>query len=202
MDFEYFKNKKITVFGLGLHGGGVGIVKFLVLHGAKVVVTDIKTKEDLSSSLAKLKGIKNIEYVLGQHRKEDFLKTDMVIKSPAANWDNPHIKLALENNIPVEMDSGLFFKLCKNPIIGVTGSKGKTTTSSLIFQILKKAGKNPEKIGIGQISVLDKLKNIKKDKDAEMSLYAKNYPDIWKQLLIFSNIVSPSFFFASSASTE
>jgi len=63
----------------------------------------------------------------------------------------------------VEMDSGLFFKLCKNPIIGVTGTKGKTTTASLIHQILKAAGKNPIKIGIGQVSVLDKLSLLKKD---------------------------------------
>lgn len=163
MDFDYFKDKKVTVLGLGLHGGGVGIVKFLVNHGTKVVVTDLKTKEQLAPSIEKLKGLKNIEYVLGQHRNEDFVKTDMVIKNPSVPWDNQHIKLALENKIPVEMDSSLFFKLCKNPIIGVTGTKGKTTTAALIYEILKLAGKNPVKVGSGQISVLDKLDELKKD---------------------------------------
>jgi UDP-N-acetylmuramoylalanine--D-glutamate ligase len=163
MDISFFKNKKITVFGLGLHGGGVGIVKFLVANEAKVIVTDIKTKEQLAPSIEKLKGLKNIQYVLGQHRIEDFTKVDMVIKLPPIPWTDKHIKLALENKIPVEMDSSLFFKLCKNPIIGVTGSKGKTTTATLIYEILKSAGKNPIKIGIGQISVLDKLLVLKKD---------------------------------------
>ncbi|KKQ15373.1 MAG: UDP-N-acetylmuramoylalanine-D-glutamate ligase, partial [Candidatus Moranbacteria bacterium GW2011_GWE1_36_7] len=63
----------------------------------------------------------------------------------------------------VEMDSSLFFKLCKNKIIGVTGTKGKTTTATLIYEILKTVGKNPIKIGIGQVSVLDKLLLLKKD---------------------------------------
>lgn len=163
MTTDFFKNKQVAVFGLGLHGGGVGTVKFLVKHGAKVIVTDIKTKEQLAPSLEKLKGIKNVEYVLGQHRREDFTKVDMVIKTPPVPWNNKHIKLAIENNVPVEVDSSLFFKLCKNPIIGITGTKGKTTIATMIYDILKLAKKNPVKVGIGQVSVLDKLEDLKKD---------------------------------------
>ena len=163
MDNSFFKNKKITVMGIGLHGGGVGTVKFLVAQGAKVIATDLRTKEQLGASLEKLKGLKNIQYVLGHHRMEDFSKVDMVIKNPAAPWSDKHIKFALENKVPVEMDSSLFFKLCKNKIIGVTGTKGKTTTATLIYEMLKTAGKNPIKIGIGQVSVLDKLSLLKKD---------------------------------------
>jgi UDP-N-acetylmuramoylalanine--D-glutamate ligase len=110
-----------------------------------------------------LKDFKNVKYVLGQHRPENFIATDMVIKNPAAPWSNKYVKLALDKKIPVEMDSSLFFKLCKNTIIGVTGTKGKTTTTTLICEILKMAGKNPLKVGIGQTSVLDKLKDLKKD---------------------------------------
>ncbi|KKQ45532.1 MAG: UDP-N-acetylmuramoylalanine-D-glutamate ligase [Candidatus Moranbacteria bacterium GW2011_GWC2_37_8] len=149
--------------GIGLHGGGVATVKFLAMHGAKVIATDLRSKDQLSASLEKLKGLKNVQYVLGQHRMEDFSKVDMVIKNPAAQWNDKHIKFALENKVPVEMDSSIFFKLCKNQIIGVTGTKGKTTTASLIYEILKAAGKNPIKIGISQVSVLDKLALLKKD---------------------------------------
>ncbi|HOW60461.1 MAG TPA: UDP-N-acetylmuramoyl-L-alanine--D-glutamate ligase [Candidatus Moranbacteria bacterium] len=163
MDASFFKDKKITVMGIGLHGGSVGMIKFLSDHGAKVIATDIKTKEHLESSLEKLKGVKNVHFILGHHRNEDFTKVDMVIKNPAVPWNEKHIKIALENNIPVEMDSGLFFKLCKNKIIGVTGSKGKTTTSKIIYDILKSAGKNPIKVGIGQISVMDRLEKLEKD---------------------------------------
>jgi len=163
MDASFFKDKKITVFGFGLHGGGVGVVTYLVEHGAKIIVTDLKTKEQLATSLEKLKGLKNITYVLGQHRGEDVTNTDMVIKNPAVPWSDKHITLALEKKIPVEMDSSLFFKLCKNPIIGVTGTKGKTTTAAIIYQILKSAGKNAVKVGVSQASVLDKLESLKKD---------------------------------------
>lgn len=147
--------------GLGIHGGGVGTVRFFHDAGAKMTVTDIKPKEELQSSLEKIKDLKNINYVLGQHRPEDFSGADMIVKTPPAPWSNKYIKLALEKNIPVEVDSSLFFKLCKNPIVGVTGTKGKTTTSTLIYEILKIAGKNPVKAGIGQTSVLDKLSELK-----------------------------------------
>ncbi|MFA4817560.1 MAG: UDP-N-acetylmuramoyl-L-alanine--D-glutamate ligase [Parcubacteria group bacterium] len=163
MKIEDLKNKKVTVMGLGLHGGGIGTVRFLSGVGAKVIVTDLKSKEELAPSLEKLKDLKGVEYVLGQHRPEDFTNTDMVVKTPPVSWSNKYIKLALEKNVPVEVDSSLFFKLCKNPIIGITGTRGKTTTSTLIFEILKAAGKNPLKAGIGQIPVLSKIEKLRKD---------------------------------------
>ena len=194
MDLSFFKNKKITVYGLGLHGGGVGVVKFLVSKGAKVIVTDLGSREKLAVSLEKLKGFKNIKYVLGQHRIEDFTNVDMVIKNPAIAWTDKHVKLALEKKIPVEMDSSLFFKLCKNKIIGVTGTKGKTTTATLIFEMLKAAGKNPIKVGIGQISVLDKLSLLKKDSVVifELSswrLSALGRAKLSPQIAVFKNVM-------------
>lgn len=149
--------------GLGLHGGGIGTVRFLAFAGAKVTVTDLKSKEELQPSLEKLKDLKNVEYVLGQHRPEDFASAEMVVKTPPVSWSNKYVKLALEKKVPVEVDSSLFFKLCKNKIIGVTGTRGKTTTAALIYEILTAAGKEPVKAGIGQISVLDKLKELKKE---------------------------------------
>jgi len=163
MDKSYLKGKKITVMGLGILGGGEGAVRFLAEVGAIVTVTDIKSSEKLKKSVEKLKDLKNVKFILGQHRTEDFVKTDMVVKNPAVPWNNKHIKLALEKGVPVEMDSSLFFKLCQNSIVGVTGTKGKTTVSSLIYEILKADGKNVIKVGIGDVSVLDKLKMLKKN---------------------------------------
>ena len=179
--------------GLGLHGGGVGTVRFFSEAGAKITVTDLKSKEELSSSLEKLKDLKNVSYVFQQHRPEDFVSADMIIKTPPVPWDNKQIKLALEKKIPVEIDSSLFFKLCKNKIIGVTGTKGKTTTASLIYDILKLAGKNPVKVGIGQTSVLDKLKELNEDNIVvfELSswrLSALGRAKISPQIAVFTNI--------------
>jgi UDP-N-acetylmuramoylalanine--D-glutamate ligase len=162
--FDY-KDKKITVMGIGLHGGGVAAVRFFAEAGAKVIATDLKTETELESSIEKLKDLKNVQFVLGQHRIEDFENVDLVVKSPAALWSSKNIQAALKKKIPVEMDSSIFFKLCKLPIIGVTGTKGKTTTATLISEILKTAGKNVFSAGIGQKPVLDVLGEIGDTKD-------------------------------------
>ena len=195
MTTDYFKNKKITVFGLGLLGGGLGVVKFLAKHGAKkIIVTDIKSKRELKKTVDKLKGVRNVEFVLGYHRIEDFTKVDMVIKNPVISWNNKYIRQALSKKIPVEMDSSLFFKLCKNKIIGVTGTKGKTTTSSMIFNILKYSGKKPLMVGVGTTSVLDKLEELKKDSLVvfELSswrLSALGRAKMSPQVAVFKNIL-------------
>jgi len=163
MKVSDFKDKKITVMGLGLNGGGVGIARFLSLAGAHIIMTDMKSAEELQTSVAELKDVPNIEFVLGEHRRQDFTEVDMVVKNPGVKWMNEYIVAALEKNIPVEIDSSLFFKLCQNPVIGVTGTRGKTTTASLIYEILKTAGKKPVKVGIGQVSVLDKLNELESD---------------------------------------
>lgn len=161
ISWAFFKNKRVTVFGLGLNTGGVGAVRFLAKAGAReIIVTDIKKREELLPSLEKLKGYKNITYVLGQHRPEDFTRADMIIKNPRVPWTNEYVKLAEKNGIPVEMDSSIFFALCKAPIVGVTGSKGKTTTAVLLSHILEQAGKKIVRVGMDRVGVLDELAKI------------------------------------------
>lgn len=160
---ESFQGKRVTVLGLGLHGGGVGTVSALVKAGAQLTVTDIKTADQLQFSLDALKQFQNIMYVLGENRLADFERADMVVISPAVQWSNPCVQFALKKHIPVEMDASLFFRFCPCPIVGVTGTKGKTTVSLLICEMLKSAGKHVVKAGIGQISVLDKLAEARTD---------------------------------------
>ncbi len=159
---QLFSGKRVTVFGLGLHGGGVGTVQFLSRIGARITVTDIKTKEQLQPSLKKLSGLKNITYVLGQHREEDFTRAERVIISPAIPWTNPYVQRALKKGIPVDMDSSIFFSLCSNTIIGVTGTKGKTTTAMFVYTMLKEAGIDVVLVGVGQTPVLTALEKMGK----------------------------------------
>jgi len=162
MTLSDFKDKRVTVMGIGLHGGGVGVIKFLVAQGAKVLATDLRSAEELKESLETLKDLP-VEYVLGQHRLEDFTQTDMVIKNPGVPEDSEFLKASRDKKVPVESDIGIFFELCPAPIIGVTGTKGKSTTASLIAEILIK--KFPQVILAGNIrsSVLKKLPEITKD---------------------------------------
>ena len=116
--------------------------------GAKVLVTDLKSARELAPSIKKLKKYKNhakgrasIKYVLGEHRMEDFKNCDFVLKGQGVALDSPYIKYAKKNGIPIEMDESLFAKLAPEvKIIGVTGTRGKTTTTVLIYEILKEAG--------------------------------------------------------------
>ena len=132
-----FKNKNVTVMGLGLHGGGVGVVKFLAKQRAKILVTDLKTRKELGESLKKLKKYKKIKYILGKHRMEDFKNTDLIIKNPGVPKESGYLQIARKNKVPIETDIGLFFELCPSKkIIGVTGTKGKSTVTTLIAKLL------------------------------------------------------------------
>jgi len=207
---DYFKDKKVTMLGLGLLGRGLNDAKFLAECGADLTITDLKTAEQLKPTLDKLKKYKNIKYVLGKHQLEDFRDCDFVLKSAGVPLDSIYIEEAKKNNIPIEMDESLFCKivseqfcpeqsrgaesisdchceqsvaihpLChsqmqvpismginsgRNPgksemdprllstkleinhgndrkgvfVVGVTGTRGKTTTTYLIYEILKEA---------------------------------------------------------------
>jgi len=124
---KFFKNKRITVMGLGILGRGLGCTKFLAECGAILIVTDLKTEKELTVSLRKLKKFKNIEFVLGRHRLKDFRNKDMIIKSAGVPFNSIYIKEAKKNKIPIEMDVSLFAKYASEVIlIGVTGTRGKS----------------------------------------------------------------------------
>jgi len=134
---QQFKGKKITVMGLGLIGRGVGVTKFLAESGANLIVTDLKTKDQLSTSLKQLSKFKNIKYVLGEHRLEDFRDRDMIIKNTGVPLDSIYIEEAKKNGVSVEMDVSLFAKCAPSVmIVGVTGTRGKSMTTTLIYEIL------------------------------------------------------------------
>lgn len=136
---DYFKGKKITVLGLGLLGRGVGDTAFLSQCGADLIVTDLKTETELRPSLRELKGYKNIQYVLGGHNLEDFRNRDMILKNPDIPIDSPYIREAEAHGIPIEMSASLVAKLTDATIIGVTGTRGKSTVTQLLYHILKEA---------------------------------------------------------------
>lgn len=168
---QNFKGKKITVMGLGLIGRGVGVTKFLAECGADLIVTDLKTKEQLETSLKQLSKFKNIKYVLGEHRLENFRGRNMIIKATGVPLDSIYIKEAKKNGIPIEMDVSLFAKCVPEvTIIGVTGTRGKSMTTTLIYEILKQNEKFLKKniyVG-GNLRGLTTLSLLKKVKDGDI----------------------------------
>jgi len=154
------KDKRITIMGLGLNQGGLGVAKFLAKNGAKILITDLKTKVELAPTLEKLKDF-DIKYILGRHREEDFINTDMIIQNPAVPHNSKYLKIARTHRIPIETDLGLFLQLCPSKkIIAIAGTKGKSTVSNLTYHIFKQAQKEVALAGNIGISVLDILEKI------------------------------------------
>lgn len=156
------RNKRVLVFGLGAHGGGVGVAQWLVAQGARVTVTDLKRAEELSAALDALRGLP-IEYVLGEHREQDFLGADLVVRNPAVPRESEWLRFARAHHIPVEMEMSLF--LARLPrgaaqVIGITGTKGKTTTTLMTGAILRRANPNTVVAGNLRVSALELLDRI------------------------------------------
>ncbi|GHV77526.1 UDP-N-acetylmuramoylalanine--D-glutamate ligase [Spirochaetia bacterium] len=131
-----YTGMKALVMGLGLHGGGLESARYLAGHGAELTVTDLRDEKTLAPSIEKLKaaGI-SARYVLGRHYIEDFENAGMVIKNPGVRPDSPYLQAAKR----VETDISLFLAASPARLIAVTGSKGKSSTSSAIHWVLDKA---------------------------------------------------------------
>ena len=127
--------KRIVVMGLGRFGGGEDSAIFAVKSAGKVLVTDLAKPEELASTLKQLEGLP-IEYRLGEHRMEDFTTADIVIVNPAVPPSNKFIAAAQNAGAVITSQVELFFQLCPAPIVGITGSNGKSTTTSLIYHLL------------------------------------------------------------------
>lgn len=132
---QQFTGKKILIVGLGLQGGGVGLVKFFSKLGAKVTATDLKSEEQLAQSIEILK-LYQVNYRLNGHKKDDFLTADYIFKGPSVPWDLPELIAAEQKKIPIEMEASFFASFCPASIVGITGTRGKTTTASMIYESL------------------------------------------------------------------
>lgn len=161
-----YKDKKILILGLGLNQGGVGASKFFANQGGDVLVTDLKDKTVLKSSidqLRKYKNIKNIKYRLGEHKYKDIDWADIVIRNPALRPDNP-FRIYAEKQQKSQTDISIMLDFINpNQIIGITGTKGKSTTANLIYSSLKDVGKKVILAGNIGRSPLDLVGQVTKD---------------------------------------
>ena len=151
--------------GLGVHGGGLGVARWLLRQGAQVTVTDMATETALAASVAALNETAEslgatVRYRLGAHEVEDFTCTDLVIANPAVRPDSPWLAHAHAAGVPIETEMTLFFRACPGPILGVTGTKGKTTTALMLAAMLRQ--RHPETLAAGnlRISALEALDSL------------------------------------------
>ncbi|MFL5733060.1 MAG: UDP-N-acetylmuramoyl-L-alanine--D-glutamate ligase [Chloroflexia bacterium] len=166
-----YTNKNILVMGLGVHGGGLGVARYMARNGANVRVTDLRTADKMQPSIDALaaEGL-HIEYTLGEHREDDFRWADVVVKNPAVPSESPLLQLARSLGKPIEMEISLFLKLCPAPVIGITGTKGKSTTSTWTWEILRQWRPDAVLAGNLRVSALEALPKIGPDTPVVLEL--------------------------------
>jgi UDP-N-acetylmuramoylalanine--D-glutamate ligase len=169
-----FKGKKVLVMGLGILGGGVATAKWLVRHGARVTVTDVRTKSELADSIRSLgSSARKIKFVLGEHRKDDFERNDVIIVNPAVRRENEYLAVAKKHKRLLINDARIFFDVVENPVIAVTGTRGKTTTTNWIAHFLRTRNKSVAVAGnssnLALLDLADRLKSKKMPVVVELS---------------------------------
>lgn len=161
---EDLQDAVVTVMGLGRfkQGSGIGAAKWLLRHGAQIVVTDLKGEADLKASVDLVtqwyeeyrkeypdRTIYAPVFVLGEHREEDFDNVQLVVKNPDVPKESAFVKLAEKNGVRVESDVSLFWHFYPHPKVAVTGTRGKSTTTALIGEMLKRV--HPKAVVAGNI---------------------------------------------------
>jgi UDP-N-acetylmuramoylalanine--D-glutamate ligase len=195
---QFFRDKRVTVLGLGLLGRGVGDVGFLAEHGAILTVTDTKNEAELAESLARLAAYPGITFHLGGHRMEDFTDADMVIKAAGVRLDSPEIAAARGAGVPVYMSTALAARFAMDMgavVVGVTGTRGKSTVTHMIGHALAYAGKRTHLGGnVRGVSTLALLPEIKKGDVLVLELDSwqlQGFGDlqISPQIAVFTNLM-------------
>jgi UDP-N-acetylmuramoylalanine--D-glutamate ligase len=149
------KNKRVLVVGLGR--SGVASAFFLQDRGAKVTVSDSKSEAQLQNEIAALLD-RGVSIETGQHGERTFRDQDLIVVSPGVPSDQPQLQRARSLGIPVIGEVELAFRFLQGRVIAITGSNGKTTTTSLTGEILAKSGKKTlvgGNIGTPVISLVD-----------------------------------------------
>jgi UDP-N-acetylmuramoylalanine--D-glutamate ligase len=138
------KGKKVLVIGLAVSGSQT--VKALHSLGAQIKINDRKGKEDLKEAIAGLQGIK-ADFILGGHPLEIADWPDFAVISPGVPMDIPMVQRMKESGREVISEVELAYRLTSAPIVAVTGTNGKTTTTALTGEIFIRSGRNTHVVG-------------------------------------------------------
>ncbi len=208
---NHFKDKKITVMGLGLLGGGVGDVAYLAEAGAELIVTDMQSETALVESLTMLAAYSGITYRLGGHDEADFKDRDMILVAPSVPLDSPYLEIARASGARLVGAAALFAELSGVPIIGITGTRGKSTTTMMIHHVLSVVTGENILLGgnVRGVSNLQLLTQVKPDAVAVMELdswklQGFGWAEISPQIAVFTNFMEDhlNYYQTAGLSTE
>ena len=153
------RGRRVTVMGLGLFGGGVAAARFAARRGAQVTVTDLRDAATLAPALRELEDLGHTQ-VLGEHREQDFAEADLVIVNPAVPPTAPMLEIARSGGVRLTSEVALFLDECPCPVIAVSGTQGKSSTTSFLAQLLAAGGRRVHlggNIGRPLLAELDRI---------------------------------------------
>lgn len=133
--------RRVTLMGLGRHGGGLGAARFLLEQGARLTISDHGQREQLAASLQALAGFPLHAVRFGRHDPRDFTTADCVVANPAVRPDHACLSAARAAGVTVTSEIELLLTHCPARVIGVTGSNGKSTTAAMLAHVLTAAGR-------------------------------------------------------------
>ena len=124
---------------MGLARTGVACCRFLAKHGAKVIATDMRDEVALQAVLVELAGL-GIRFVLGRHDEADFVSSELIVVSPGVPMDHPLLLLAKSAGREIVSEIELASRLIPAPLVAITGTNGKTTTTTICGELFKASG--------------------------------------------------------------
>lgn len=164
--YKSIQGKKITVVGIGV--SNTPLIRLLAEKGAVVTACDKRDEKQLGEVSAELAAL-GVTLCLGENYMDD-LSGDMIIKTPGMRFDHPALLAAQQRGSVVTSEMEIFFALCPCKMIAVTGSDGKTTTTSIIAKLLETAGYKVHLGGNIGKPLLPEIDSIKKDDVAVLEL--------------------------------
>jgi UDP-N-acetylmuramoylalanine--D-glutamate ligase len=161
---DCWTGKRVTVMGLGRFEGGVAVTRWLCAQGARVLVTDRDPAEKLEASLKQIDGL-DVALRLGGHDAADFANADVVVVNPAVPESSPYLAAARAKGVPITTEINLFLERCRARTVGITGSVGKSTTTSMVAHALERSLRGRRILLGGNIgrSLLDELPALSAD---------------------------------------
>lgn len=135
----FIKGKKTAVVGIGV--SNIPLINFLIKLGAEVTAFDKKTEENLGNTAVDLKN-KNIKLELGEGYLDKLHGFEVIFKSPSMRIDSPAFTKARSEGAYITSEMEEFVRYCPAKVFGITGSDGKTTTTSIVYNLLKEQGYN------------------------------------------------------------
>lgn len=156
----YVKGKYVAIMGMGV--SNTPLIKYLMDLDANITVFDKKSEEELDKSLIEEYAIQGVKFSLGENYLKNLVGYDIIFRSPSMRPDIPELEKELDRGAILTSEIEMLIDLCPGKIIGITGSDGKTTTTTLIYKMLEAAGYHcylGGNIGIPLFAKIDEMRS-------------------------------------------